>query len=88
MMGSREGPSAMKRRMESAAVSSWKRLKVAEKMRRQEQEAMGRDVLNIAGFIGIAGDNVMIHFLRKGGLDVSTTRAIQAWSRGAKRWEA
>jgi hypothetical protein len=34
MMGSREGPSAMMHRMESAAVSSYKRLKVAGKMRR------------------------------------------------------
>jgi hypothetical protein len=26
---------------------------------------MGRDVLSDAGFIGIAGDNMMIHFPRK-----------------------
>jgi hypothetical protein len=36
-------------------------------MRRQEREAMGRDVLNRAGFIGIACDSVMIHFPRKRG---------------------
>jgi hypothetical protein len=57
----------MKHRMGSFVVSSWKRLKVAEKMRRQEREAMGRDVLNRAGFIGIARDSVMIHFPRKKG---------------------
>jgi hypothetical protein len=40
-MGLREGPYAMERRMGSAAASSWKRLKVAGKMRRQEREAIG-----------------------------------------------
>jgi hypothetical protein len=64
-MGSREGPSAMKHRIGSAAVNSWKRLKVAGKMRRQEQEAMGRDVLSGTGFISIAGDSMTIHFTRK-----------------------
>jgi hypothetical protein len=85
-MGSREGPSAMKHRMGSAAVSSWKRLKVAGKMRRHEREVMGWDVLSSANFIGIAGDGVMIHFLRKRGISVSVTHTIWMWSRGAKRW--
>jgi hypothetical protein len=61
------GPSAMKHIMGSAAVSSWKRLKVAGKMRRHEREAMGRDVLSSASFIVIAGDSVTIRFLRKKG---------------------
>jgi hypothetical protein len=56
----------MKHIMGSAAVSSWKILKVAGKMRRQEREAMGRDVLIGADFIGIAGDSMMIHFPKKG----------------------
>jgi hypothetical protein len=34
-------------------------------MRRQEREAMGRDVLSDADFIGIAGDSMMIRFPRK-----------------------
>jgi hypothetical protein len=34
-------------------------------MRRQEREAMGRDMLSGADFLGIAGDSVTIHFLRK-----------------------
>jgi hypothetical protein len=34
-------------------------------MRRQERETMGRDMLNGVGFIGVACDNMMIHFLRK-----------------------
>jgi hypothetical protein len=55
----------MRHRMRSAAMSSWKRLKVAGKMRRQEREAMGRDVLSGADFIGIAGGSMTIHFLRK-----------------------
>jgi hypothetical protein len=38
---------------------------VAGKMRRQEREAMRRDVLSGASFIGAAGDRVMIHFPRK-----------------------
>jgi hypothetical protein len=65
MTGSREGPSTMERIMGSATMSSWKRLKVAGKMRRQEQEAMGQDVLSGTDFIGIAGDNMIIHFPRK-----------------------
>jgi hypothetical protein len=68
----------MKHRMGSAAMSSWKRLKVAGKMRRQEREAMGRDVLSSVDFIGIAGDNVIIRFLRKRGISISTTCAIWA----------
>jgi hypothetical protein len=40
-------------------------LKVAGKIRRKEREAMGRDVLSDAGFIGIAGDSMMIYFPRK-----------------------
>jgi hypothetical protein len=85
-MGSREGPSAMKRRMGSAAMSSGKRLKVAAKMRRQEREAMGRDVLSSVDFIGIVGNNMMIHFPRKRCLSISTNRAIWMRSRGVKRW--
>jgi hypothetical protein len=34
-------------------------------MRRKDREAMGQDVLSDAGFIGIAGDNMMIRFPRK-----------------------
>jgi hypothetical protein len=55
----------MKHRMEIAAASSWKRVKVAGKMRRQEREVMGRDVLSGASFIGIICDSMMIHFPRK-----------------------
>jgi ribosomal protein L24E len=55
----------MEHRMGSAAANSWKRLKVAGKMRRQEREAMGRDVLSGSGFIGIAGDSMTIRFPRK-----------------------
>jgi hypothetical protein len=57
----------MKHKMGSATTSSWKRLKVAGKMRRQEREAMGRDVLSGDDLIGIAGDSAVIHFLRKNG---------------------
>jgi hypothetical protein len=35
--------------------------------RRQEREAMGQDVLNGTGFIGISGNSMMIHFPRKRG---------------------
>jgi hypothetical protein len=45
----------MERRMVSDAASSWKTLKVAGKMRMQEREMMGQDVLSDAGFIGVAG---------------------------------
>jgi hypothetical protein len=55
MVELREGPSAMERRMVSDAASSWKTLKIAGKMRRQEREMMGQDVLSDAGFIGVAG---------------------------------
>jgi hypothetical protein len=55
-------------------------------MRRKDREAMGRDVLSDAGFIGIAGDNMMIRFPRKKCLSISTTRAIWMRSQGAKRW--
>jgi hypothetical protein len=51
--------------MGSDVASSWKRLKVAGKMRRQERETMGRDVISDADFIGIVGNNMMIHFPRK-----------------------
>jgi hypothetical protein len=53
--------------MGSAAMSSWKRLKVVGKMRRQEREAMRRDVLSGIDLIGIVGDSVMIRFSRKKG---------------------
>jgi hypothetical protein len=41
-------------------------VKVAGKRRRQKQEAMGRDVLNGAVFIGIAGDSMTIRSPKKG----------------------
>jgi hypothetical protein len=58
---------------------------VAGKMRRQEREAMRRDVLSGASFIGAAGDRVMIHFPRKRSLSVSTACVIQTQNREAKR---
>jgi hypothetical protein len=86
-MGSREGPSAMKHRMGSAAVSSWKRLKVVGKMRRQEREAMAWDVLSSAGFIGIANDSVTIRFSRKNGpFRFNNPRNPDAESRSQNVW--
>jgi hypothetical protein len=77
----------MKHIMGSAAMSSWKRLKVVGKMRRQEREAMGRDVLSGIDLIGIVGDSVMIRFSRKRGPSISTTRAIQMQIREPKGGE-
>jgi hypothetical protein len=51
--------------MGSAATSTWKRLKIAGKMRRQEREVLGRDVLSGTNFVGIADDNMTIHFQQK-----------------------
>jgi hypothetical protein len=48
---------------------------------------MGRDVLSSAGFIGAAGDSVMICFPRKRCIFVLTTRTIWTRDRGAKRVE-
>jgi hypothetical protein len=86
MMGSWECPSAMERRMGSVIASSWKKLKVAGKMRRQEREAMGWDVLSGTDFIGITSNSMMIRFPRKRCLSISTTYAIRMRSRAAKRW--
>jgi hypothetical protein len=61
----------------SDVATSWKRLKVVGKMRRQKRETMGQDVLSGASFIGVARDSVTIHFLRKMCLSISTTCAIR-----------
>jgi hypothetical protein len=53
----------------------------------QEREMMGRDVLNGASIIGIAGDRVTIRFPRKRYLSISTTHAFRTHNRGAKRVE-
>jgi hypothetical protein len=58
---------------------------VAGKMRRREREAMGRDVLSDASFIGATGDRLMIRFPRKGAFLFQQPRAIQTRNRGAKR---
>jgi hypothetical protein len=42
----------------------------------------------ILSFICAAGDNMMIHFLRKRCISASTTRAIQTWDRGAEKFES
>jgi hypothetical protein len=78
MVGSREGPSAMECRM--GVVQQ-----VAGKMRRREREAMGRDVLSDASFIGATGDRLMIRFPRKGAFLFQQPRAIQTRNQGAKR---
>jgi hypothetical protein len=59
-------------------------MKVARKMRRQERETMGQDVLSSASFIGTADGRVTIHFPRKMCLSVSTARAIRMRNREAK----